>query len=64
MNFRFNVHLTQQDYLEFNKIVMYEMPAGKKIVKFERIGIAIFTLLGFCFIFFGNFGQISFTKIF
>ena len=30
MKFKFNVNITQEDYIEFNKIVMTETPVGKK----------------------------------
>ncbi|MBE6748856.1 MAG: YcxB family protein [Ruminococcaceae bacterium] len=42
MKFKFNVNLTQEDYIEFNKVAMYEMSAGKKLVKGERIFFAVF----------------------
>ena len=45
MKFRFNVNITPEDYLEFNRIVMSEMPAGKKLIKKERIIISVFTVL-------------------
>lgn len=45
MKFRFNVNITPEDYLEFNRIVMSEMPAGKKLIKKERIIISVFTAL-------------------
>lgn len=46
MIFKFNVNIKPEDYLEFNRIVMSEMPAGKKLIKTERIIISVFTVLG------------------
>ena len=37
MKFKFNVNITQEDYIEFNKIVMSETPAGKKSSKISNL---------------------------
>lgn len=59
MKFRFNVNMTPEDYLEFNRIVMSEMPAGKKLVKTERIIISVFTVLGIILILLNEAGSPS-----
>ena len=59
MKFRFNVNMTPEDYLEFNRIVMSEMPAGKKLIKTERIIISIFTVLGVILILLNEAGSAS-----
>lgn len=41
MKFKFNVNITQEDYIEFNKVVMTETPIGKKSSKIEKIFFAI-----------------------
>ena len=46
MKFKFNVNITQEDYIEFNKIVMTETPAGKKSSKISSlIFIAVCVIL-------------------
>ena len=37
MKFKFNVNITQEDYIEFNKIVMTDTPAGKKSSKISNL---------------------------
>ena len=46
MKFKFNVNITQEDYIEFNKIVMAETPVGKKSNKISNlIFIAVCVIL-------------------
>ena len=46
MKFKFNVNITQEDYIEFNKIVMAETPVGKKSSKISSlIFIAVCVIL-------------------
>lgn len=37
MKFKFNVNITQEDYIEFNKLVMTKTPAGKKSSKISNL---------------------------
>ena len=37
MKFKFNVNITQEDYIELNRIVMTETPAGKKSSKISNL---------------------------
>ena len=37
MKFKFNVNITQEDYIELNRIVMSETPAGKKSSKISNL---------------------------
>ena len=37
MKFKFNVNITQEDYIELNRIVMSETPAGKKSSKMSNL---------------------------
>ncbi len=65
MNFRFNVRLTPQDYLEFNKIVMFETQSGKKILKSGRILFAVlFAIAAFCVMVYYKFSPASFIGVF
>ena len=65
MNFSFNVHLTQQDYLEFNKIVMFETQSGKKILKSGRILFAVFfAIAAFFVMIYYKFSPASFIGVF
>ena len=46
MKFKFNVNITQEDYIEFNKIAMTQTPAGKKSNKISNlIYIAVCVIL-------------------
>ncbi len=36
MKFKFNVNITQEDYIELNKVVMTQTPAGKKSSKISN----------------------------
>ena len=46
MKFKFNVNITQEDYIEFNKIAMTQTPAGKKSAKMSTfIFIAVCAVL-------------------
>ena len=50
MKFRFNVNMTPEDYFELNRIVMFEMPAGKKIINTTRIIFAAFCAVAVLFL--------------
>ena len=45
MNFKFNVNITQDDFFEFNKVVMFETKVGKKLLKLEKLFFALFCLI-------------------
>ncbi len=40
MKFKFNINITQEDYIEFNKAIISETPMGKKLSKIEKIFFA------------------------
>lgn len=46
MKFRFSISVTDQDYLDFNKFVMFHTPYGKKQMRMLRIMYAVIGLLG------------------
>ena len=50
MKFRFNVNIAPEDYFELNRIVMFEMPAGKKIINTTRIIFAAFCAVAVLFL--------------
>lgn len=45
MNFRFNVTITDQDYLDYNTFWMLRSPYGKKQMKIFRIVITVFWVI-------------------
>ena len=45
MNYKFNVNITQDDFFEFNKVVMFETQMGKKLLKLEKLFFALFCLI-------------------
>lgn len=45
MNYKFNVNITQDDFFEFNKVVMFETKVGKKLLKLEKLFFALFCLI-------------------
>ncbi len=45
MNFRFNVTITDQDYLNYNTFWMLRSPYGKKQMKSFRIAITVFFII-------------------
>lgn len=45
MKFKFNVNITQEDYIELNKLVMTETPAGKKSSKMSNLIFILFCVI-------------------
>lgn len=45
MNYRFNVTITDQDYLDYNTFWMLRSPYGKKQMKSFRIVITVFWVI-------------------
>ena len=45
MNYRFNVTITDQDYLDYNTFWMLRSPYGKKQMKIFRIAITVFWVI-------------------
>lgn len=37
MKYRFHIHMTDEDYMEFNRFWQYQTPDGKKIVRLTRL---------------------------
>lgn len=56
MKFRFDVHISEQDYIDLNKFMMFRSPYGKKTFKQYRILLAVvFALCILISLFGGNF---------
>jgi hypothetical protein len=45
MKFKFNVNITQEDYIELNKLVMTETPDGKKSSKMSNLIFILFCVI-------------------
>jgi hypothetical protein len=45
MKFKFNVNITQEDYIELNKLVMTETPVGKKSSKMSNLIFILFCVI-------------------
>ena len=64
MNFRFNVNLNDNDYLDYNTFWMLRSPYGKKQIKTIRIIVAVvFAVIVFISLFGGKFTVDSFLRI-
>ncbi|MGM9682860.1 MAG: YcxB family protein [Eubacteriales bacterium] len=63
MRFRFNVDLTDDDYLEYNKFWMLRSPYGKKHIKTFRITITVlFCIFIFILLYLGGFWFDAFLR--
>ena len=60
MNFKFNVTMTEQDYLDFNTFVTFNTSQGKRMLILVRALVTVLCLaLAFALLLFGDFGVIS-----
>ncbi len=64
MNFRFNINMTDNDYLEFNKFHLLKSSYGRKNDLGTRIFIAVFmVIVCIALLFMGDFSHDSFIEI-
>ncbi len=64
MKFRFNVNINNQDYLDFNKFIMFRSYYGKKQITSFRITVAIIiAIFILAFLFVNGFSKESFLNV-
>ncbi len=64
MYFRFNINISDKDYLEYNKFWMIKSPYGKKQIAQYRVILAIFFLvISFVYLIFRDFSTDAFIGI-